>query len=84
MKKIPVKRLQELAFVWAEQDRAGLADAWGYETPEGKKALDEAKQLREYRLKRWGKSRRDYFDDSLKSTESVPINKLNKLNSDAN
>lgn len=60
MKKLPVDELTRLAFVWAEQDRLSLADAWGMDkSPEGREAMSEAAQLRKYRMKRWGRTKGD-------------------------
>jgi len=57
MKKLSVDELTRLAFVWAEQDRAALADCYHGVGPEAQEAYGHAKQLKEYRLKRWGKTR---------------------------
>lgn len=48
-------QLLRLACIYAEQDRRGLAEAYG-DGPEHDEALALADQFREYRLKRWGRT----------------------------
>jgi hypothetical protein len=62
-----IDELTRLAFVWAEQDRAALADAWPKGSPERKKAASQADELRRYRLKRWGNTRLENLLDRATS-----------------
>lgn len=69
MKKLSVSELLRLACIYAEQDRIGLLDAYrGCNSPEDvnfKEELTELiKQLRDYRIKRWGKSAIDILDEA--------------------
>lgn len=48
--------LTRLAFVWAEQDRAAMAEAWADGTPERAEAESQYAQLKAYRIKRWGRT----------------------------
>ncbi len=57
MKKLRVDELTRLAFIWAEQDRDAMADAWPKGSVERAEALAVLKQLRDYRMKRWGRTR---------------------------
>jgi hypothetical protein len=52
--KITIDELTRLAFLWAEQDRAALADAWPKGSPERAEAREMASRLKAYRTKRWG------------------------------
>lgn len=52
MKKLPATELIRLAMIYAEQDRALMAECDKGE--EGKKALALAQEFRAYRMKRWG------------------------------
>jgi hypothetical protein len=65
-KKLSVDELTRLAFVWAEQDRATLAEAWG-DSEEGKQTENQAALLRAYRLKKWGKTK---LESTLEKCES--------------
>jgi hypothetical protein len=56
VRRLNADELTRLAFVWAEQDRAALADAWPYGSEEHEKAKSEYLQLKAYRLKRWGRT----------------------------
>lgn len=76
MKKLSVDELTRLAFVWAEQDRSSLAQCWPKGSLERQEAAEEANQLRQYRLKRWG---RTLGDAALESVKSMPILKLKGL-----
>lgn len=42
--------------MWAEQDRAAMADAWDEGTPERTAAESQYQQLKAYRTKRWGRT----------------------------
>lgn len=57
--KTKIDELTRLAFVWAEQDRQSLADCYPEGAKEKKKHRAEAKQLRDYRIKRWGYTKLD-------------------------
>lgn len=57
MKRLSVDELTRRAFIWAEQDRAGLADSWPVGSRERKKAQDQYEQLKAYRTKRWGRTK---------------------------
>ena len=57
VRRLGVDELTRRAFVWAEQDRSSLADAWGVGTPERAEAESEYQQLKAYRMKRWGRTR---------------------------
>lgn len=57
MKKTQEDELTRMAFLWAEQDRSSLADCWPLGSPERAEAREQAKQLRDYRLQRWGKTK---------------------------
>lgn len=52
--KLPFDELLRLAFIHAESDAQGLADAWPSDTPESKLYSERAEQFRRYRTKRWG------------------------------
>lgn len=56
-KSLRVDELTRLAFVWAEQDRAALANAWPQGTPERAEAESQYQQLKAYRMKRWGRTK---------------------------
>lgn len=72
-KKLSLKELTRMAFIWAEQDRASLADAWPRGTPEHEQAKAEAAQLREYRKKRWGKTQMEVAVEGTKSVGLYPM-----------
>lgn len=72
MTRPTVNELTRLAFVWAEQDRASLADCWPIGCAEHEKAATEAGWLREYRLKRWGKT----VGDTLDNLPNKPLDHL--------
>jgi hypothetical protein len=57
MKKIPVDELLRLACLYAEQDRESFIDATNGSDPEyAAEQAEFVRQLRAYRLKRWGKT----------------------------
>ena len=62
MKRPTVDELTRLAFCWAEQDRAALADAWPEGSSERAKTEAQLGWLKFYRLKRWGRTRGDDLD----------------------
>lgn len=72
MKRLKIDELMRLAFVWAEQDRSSFADAWPDGSEEQKAARWEQNQLREYRLKRWGKTRLEAKIEQAES-RTIPI-----------
>lgn len=49
--------LMRLAFLWAEQDRLGFAEANHDGTPERAQAELMAQRLHDYRMKRWGQTK---------------------------
>lgn len=55
-KRLSVDELTRLAFICGEQDRASLADCWPAGSPEREAAAWQAEQMREYRMKRWGRT----------------------------
>lgn len=57
MKRYSIDELMRLAFIWAEQDRDAMADAWPRASAESKHAAFQALQLRNYRLKHWGRTK---------------------------
>ncbi len=68
--------LTRLAFIWAEQDRSSLADAWPKGSDEAKKAALQAKQLRDYRMRRWGRTMLESMCDKAKSKNLKDIRRL--------
>lgn len=58
MKKLPEDELLRLACIYAESDREALVAAYEHmpRDPERKRAERFLKQLRAYRLKRWGQT----------------------------
>jgi len=66
--KRSVSELLRLACIYAEQDRIGMAHCDGGE--EGKKAAQLAKEIRAYRLKRWG---RTALESDLDGAYSIDI-----------
>ncbi len=68
-----VDELTRLAFVWAEQDRASLADAWPRGSKERAAARAEYDKLKAYRTKRWGRTRGDAL---YENTKSVPLGEI--------
>ena len=67
VRRLRVDELTRLAFVWAEQDRAGLADAWPRGSSERAECLDMVRQLRAYRMKRWGRTKLEAVLGSAKA-----------------
>ncbi len=64
MRKRTVSELTRLAFIYAEQDRLGYADAVRQSDPEWyTEAMQLVKEMRAYRMKRWGKSRNDALEE---------------------
>jgi hypothetical protein len=70
VRRLNVDELTRLAFVWAEQDRAAMADAWPYGSDEHEEAKSEYQQLKAYRLKRWGPNSNG--GDTFKANENEP------------
>lgn len=64
-----------MAFLWAEDDQNHLAACWDTDSPEHKEAKTQAKQLRDYRMKRWGKTA---FEKMVERTPSVSVFDLHK------
>ena len=61
--------LTRLAFLYAEQDREGMARCWGMDSVEGKDAAKLAKRFRDHRMKRWGKTRlEEYVGNAVAKT----------------
>lgn len=56
MKKLKIDELTRLAFIWAEQDRAAMADAWPRGSPERAESQNQRDQLHNYRVKKWGRT----------------------------
>lgn len=56
-----IDELMRLAFIYAEQDREGYLDAIANTSDEREKDETEAliEALREYRLRRWGRTRHE-------------------------
>lgn len=72
-KKRSVSQLLFLACVYAEQDRRGMAGADQGEA--GAKALQLARELHAYRVKRWG---RTAFEAMMDNTKSVDVKDIFK------
>lgn len=75
MKKYATSELLRLACIYAEQDRLGLIDAYsGCDSPEDEAMKAEwteyVKQLRAYRLKRWGKTQ---FEKIVDEADTVNL-----------
>jgi hypothetical protein len=75
MPRLTIDELTRLAFIYGEQDRMGLADACGFDTRDGKRALSVAKQMRAYRMKRWGKTA---LEATMGTVKSVSISDIAK------
>lgn len=71
MKKLTLNQLMWRAFCDAEYWQDSLADSWGRNTPEGIKADEIAKQLRNYRLKRWGRTEFEAATEKM-TTKTFP------------
>ncbi len=74
-KKLPVRELTRLAFVWAEQDRDSIADCWPPNSPERAEAENESRQLRAYRMKKWGRTVGDRIGEKCKTVSLSEIAK---------
>jgi hypothetical protein len=74
--KLSVSELLRLACIYAEDDRQGFADAYAKDTPERAEALDLVRQLRAYRLKRWGKTK---LESALESGTPTPVAEITKM-----
>lgn len=72
MKRIKVDELTWLAFLYGEQDRAAMADAWPKGSSERAEAESVRAQMRKYRMKRWG---RTAFEAMIENAESKPLKK---------
>lgn len=74
-KKRSVGQLTRLAFIWAEGDRIALMDAYEHmqEDETYKEAFDDLKELRAYRLRRWGRTKLEaaIADATLKSISEI-------------
>lgn len=71
--KLKINELTRLAFIYAEQDRRSLGDAYSEGSEERKQYYELAEQFRQYRLKKWGKTEGDVLDESSKQ---IDINRL--------
>lgn len=71
-----VDELTRLAFIWAEQDRSAMAEAWPAGSKERVKAWAHVKQLRAYRIKRWGKTKMETIMGTVKPANAFDV--LNK------
>ena len=73
-----IDELTRCAFIWAEQDRSSLVQC--YDDRDSQKAIhqNQVKQLRAYRLKKWGRTAMEAIEENCKS---VPLSKI-KLNSE--
>jgi hypothetical protein len=56
MSRLKIDELTRLAFIYAERDQRALAEAYGHMPGDSaaRRARSLAKQLRAYRLNRWG------------------------------
>ncbi len=81
MKKMSVDELTRRAFMWAEQDRWSLAECWPIGSPERAEAESDYQQVRNYRLKKWGKSKMEAI---LEETPSKSINEIHELEKNQN
>lgn len=82
MKKLTVEELTRRAFIWAEGDRESFSQCWPDGSSEKLEATDMARQLREYRMKRWGAtavetsiSKADTMDARTKVIRHPPISR---------
>lgn len=71
--KLKVDDLLRLALVNAELDRSSYAEACGYDSEEGARAVDQARQFRDYRLKRWG---RTVHEARMANSKTVSLEEL--------
>lgn len=73
--KIKTDELLRLACLFAETDRESYLDAIAHtkDTKEIEETTAFLKQLRAYRLRRWGETE---YEDSLKNTTLVPIQQI--------
>lgn len=72
--KLSFDELTRLAFVWAEQDRASLADCWPPGSNERANSKSQYDQLKAYRLKRWGRTKGDELDE----LQRIPLSEIRK------
>lgn len=77
-KKLTVDEMTRLAFVYAEQDRIGLLDAYsGCDSAEDVQFKAELraliKQMREYRVKRWGKTQFEQITEGAKAVDALTL-----------
>lgn len=68
-----VNELTRLAFIWAEQDRSAMAQAWPAGSKERAEAWAQVKALRAYRLKRWGKTKMETIMESAKPANALDV-----------
>lgn len=73
--KLPVSELLRLACIYAEQDRAGMLRALHDGDPEKNEVRAFLKQLRAYRLKRWGKTKLEHF---IETATEKPVAEFTK------
>ena len=70
--KVSEEELFRLAFLFAEQDRASFVQCYPENSrdPYCVKARRLVKQLREYRLRRWGKTR---FETEMETAKTINV-----------
>ena len=71
VRSLSVDELTRLAFIWAEQDRAAMAEAWAEGTPERAEAENQYQQLKAYRTKRWGRTQMEAILEKPMKTVSI-------------
>lgn len=74
-KKIPIAELTRLAFFGGEDYYRTLAESYGYKGEFAQKMLDRANQMRDYRIKRWGKTTHEI---AIENAKSVNVEELIK------
>lgn len=74
-KKLPIGELLRLACIYAERDQLAYIDAWGDcgEDDSVMEAKAFIKQLRKYRIKRWGSTQ---LERALQQAEMVRVSEL--------
>jgi hypothetical protein len=75
-----VDELTRLAFIYAEQDRRGFAEAWrGADEKIVKETMALVKSLRDYRVRRWGRTKFEAAFDGAKSANLDTLKALGRL-----
>lgn len=72
-KRIPVDELTRLAFIYAQQDREAMLSCVSESSDEYKKVEELVEQLRNYRLKRWGRTKFECDFDNARSVSVVEL-----------